>query len=104
MSSVYTKEETRISVNVEGAAQFAEYIAKRVAEILAPKLSKSSEYEFPPVMTLKDIKAATGYGKNKVLTMMDAGKFPAFFDGGGRGSQLLWRGVDVAKWLKVYKG
>lgn len=74
-------------------------VAQAVADLLAPKLG--ARPDLPPVMTLKKVCECTGMGKTRLLDMIKAGTFPRHFEGGGRGSTMLWRGSDIRRWLEA---
>ena len=74
-------------------------VAQAVADLLAPKLGQAPP--LPAVMTLKEVCKTAGMGKTKLFGKIDAGGFPKPFEGGGRGSTMLWRGADVQKWIET---
>lgn len=76
-------------------------IAQAVVDLLLPKLG--ARHELPAVMTLKKVCECTGMGKTRLLGMIKAGTFPRHFEGGGRGSTMLWRGSDIRQWLEDSK-
>lgn len=74
-------------------------IAQAVVDLLLPKLG--AKHDLPAVMTLKEVASCTGMGKTRLLGLVEAGKFPQHFEGGGRGSTKLWRGSDIRRWLEA---